>query len=69
MTWIIVASVIATLVGGLLALNFATPEKKLQHIPKHLYDVADPQFKRRFYPIAHGFGKGKAFHHAPWCAR
>ncbi|MEA9761311.1 MULTISPECIES: phospholipase D-like domain-containing protein [Xanthomonas] len=46
MTWIIVASVIATLVGGLLALNFATPEKKLQHIPKHLYDVADPQFKR-----------------------
>ncbi|PPU57582.1 cardiolipin synthase B [Xanthomonas codiaei] len=30
----------------MLLLNFATPEKKLQHIPKHLYDVADPQFKR-----------------------
>ncbi|PPT33799.1 cardiolipin synthase B [Xanthomonas axonopodis pv. begoniae] len=30
----------------MLLLNFATPEKKLEHIPKHLYDVADPQFKR-----------------------
>ncbi|WP_338338359.1 phospholipase D-like domain-containing protein [Xanthomonas citri pv. bilvae] len=49
MTWIIVAAVAVTLlVGlvGLLLLNFATPEKKLEHIPKHLYDVADPQFKR-----------------------
>ncbi|PPU76459.1 cardiolipin synthase B [Xanthomonas cucurbitae] len=30
----------------MLLLNFATPEKKLQHIAKHLYDVAHPQFKR-----------------------
>lgn len=46
MTWIIVAAVAVTLLVGLLLLNFATPEKKLEHIPKHLYDVADPQFKR-----------------------
>ncbi|KHL51579.1 phospholipase D-like domain-containing protein, partial [Xanthomonas cannabis] len=46
MTWIIVATVVITLVMGLLALNFATPEKKLQHIPGHCYDVSDPQFKR-----------------------
>ncbi|MEA5126071.1 phospholipase D-like domain-containing protein [Xanthomonas floridensis] len=46
MIWIIVAAVVVTLLVGLLLLNFATPEKKLQHIPKHLYDVADPQFKR-----------------------
>ncbi|WP_372166684.1 phosphatidylserine/phosphatidylglycerophosphate/cardiolipin synthase family protein [Xanthomonas axonopodis] len=45
MTWIIVAAVAVTLLVGLLLLNFATPEKKLEHIPKHLYDVADPQFK------------------------
>ncbi|KAB7768879.1 cardiolipin synthase B [Xanthomonas maliensis] len=30
----------------MLALNFATPEKKLQHIPTHRYGIADPQFKR-----------------------
>ncbi|WP_181123465.1 phospholipase D-like domain-containing protein [Xanthomonas arboricola] len=46
MTWIIVATVVTTLVVGLLLLNFATPEKKLEHIPSHCYDVADPQFKR-----------------------
>ncbi|OOW69919.1 cardiolipin synthase B [Xanthomonas axonopodis pv. martyniicola] len=46
MTWIIVAAVAVTLLVGLLLLNFATPEKELEHIPKHLYDVADPQFKR-----------------------
>ncbi len=36
MTWIIVAAVAVTLLVGLLLLNFATPEKKLEHIPKHL---------------------------------
>ncbi len=46
MTWFIVAAVAVTLLVGLLLLNFATPEKKLEHIPKHQYDVADPQFKR-----------------------
>lgn len=46
MTWIIVAAVVTTLLVGLLLLNFATPEKKLEHIPSHCYDVADPQFKR-----------------------
>ncbi|MCC4621798.1 phospholipase D-like domain-containing protein [Xanthomonas cassavae CFBP 4642] len=46
MIWIIVAAVVVTLLVGLLLLNFATPEKKLQHIPTHLCDVADPQFKR-----------------------
>ncbi|WP_311239226.1 MULTISPECIES: phospholipase D-like domain-containing protein [unclassified Xanthomonas] len=46
MTWIIVATVVITLLVGLLLLNFATPEKKLEHIPGHCYDVSDPQFKR-----------------------
>ncbi len=46
MVWIIVAAVFVTLVAGLLALNFATPEKKLEHIPAHLYGVHDPSFKR-----------------------
>ncbi len=46
MTWIIVATVVATLVVVLFALNFATPEKKLQHIPTHQYGVRDPLFKR-----------------------
>ncbi|MCC8628149.1 phospholipase D-like domain-containing protein [Xanthomonas vesicatoria] len=46
MTWIIVATVVITLLVGLLLLNFATPEKKLEHIPAHCYDVSDPQFKR-----------------------
>ncbi|MET1023856.1 MAG: phospholipase D-like domain-containing protein [Pseudoxanthomonas sp.] len=46
MTWIIVATVVVTLVVVLFALNFATPEKKLQHIPTHQYGVRDPLFKR-----------------------
>lgn len=33
MTWIIVAAVVTTLLVGLLLLNFATPEKKLEAHP------------------------------------
>ncbi|RXR07559.1 cardiolipin synthase B [Pseudoxanthomonas composti] len=30
----------------MVAMNFTTPEKKLQHIPTHRHGVEDPQFKR-----------------------
>ncbi|SEL57517.1 cardiolipin synthase [Pseudoxanthomonas sp. GM95] len=47
MFWIIAGAVVATLVAVLFALNFATPEKKLEHIPTHEYNVTDPMFKRQ----------------------
>ncbi|WJI14145.1 phospholipase D-like domain-containing protein [Pseudoxanthomonas winnipegensis] len=46
MTWMIAAAVVLTLVVVLLALNFATPEKKLEHVPPHRHAVDDPQFMR-----------------------
>jgi cardiolipin synthase len=46
MVWIVVGAVAATLLIVLVALNFVTPEKKLQHIPTHRHGVEDPQFKR-----------------------
>jgi len=46
MTWIIVAAVVATLVAGLVALNFSTPEKELEHVPPHRHGIEDPEFKR-----------------------
>jgi len=44
--WIIAAAIIATLVVVIVAVNFRTPEKKIQHAVQHLYGLTDPQFER-----------------------
>lgn len=44
--WIVAATVLATLFVVVVAMNLHTPEKKIQHKVKHLYGIADPQFKR-----------------------
>jgi len=44
--WIVAATVLGTLFVVVVAMNFHTPEKKIQHKVKHLYGIADPQFKR-----------------------
>lgn len=46
MTWIILATVVVTLLVAVLAMNFATPEKKLDRKTEHRYAVSDPQFRR-----------------------
>ena len=46
MIWTIVITAIATLLLVVIAMNFATPEKKLDRKIEHRYSVADPQFKR-----------------------
>ena len=43
---IIAAAILATLVVFVLAINFRTPEKKIQHQVQHLYGVVDPQLER-----------------------
>ena len=42
----IVATAALTALAIVLALNFATPEKKLERRIEHRYAVADPQFRR-----------------------
>ena len=44
--WTIVISVLTTVLGCAVAMNFATPEKKLEQAPQHRYAIADPQFRR-----------------------
>jgi cardiolipin synthase len=46
MIWTIVITAIVTLLAVVLAMNFATPEKKLDRKIEHRYSVSDPQFKR-----------------------
>ena len=46
MSWIIVLTVLATAVAVVLAINFVTPEKKLERRIEHRYDTADEQFVR-----------------------
>lgn len=46
MIWTIAITVLATLALTVLAMNFATPEKKLERKIEHRYAVADPQFRR-----------------------
>jgi len=46
MIWTIVISVLATIVAVVIAMNFATPEKKLERKIEHRYGVNDPQFRR-----------------------
>ena len=46
MFWTIVITAVVTLIAAALAMNFATPEKKLERKIEHRYAVADPQFRR-----------------------
>ena len=46
MIWTIVLTALATLAAIVLAMNFATPEKKLERKIEHRYAVNDPQFER-----------------------
>jgi cardiolipin synthase A/B len=44
--WTVAVSVAATLAAAVVVINFRTPEKRVQHQVRHLYDLADPQFER-----------------------
>ena len=44
--WTILITVAVTVLAVVLAMNFATPEKKLERRILHRYNVADPQFRR-----------------------
>ena len=46
MAWTIVITVAVTLLLAVLAMNFATPEKKLEQTVTHHYRVSDPGFHR-----------------------
>ncbi len=46
MSWTIALTIMATLVAAALAMNFATPEKKIQKKVTHRHGVCDPQFRR-----------------------
>lgn len=43
---LIVATVLLSLLAFVLAMNFSTPEKKLEHAPLHRHGIGDPQFQR-----------------------
>lgn len=43
---LILATAVLTLLAVVLALNFSTPEKKLERKLAHRYTIADPQFRR-----------------------
>ena len=44
--WTIAVTVLVTLFVVVVAMNFHTPEKKLQHRMEHLYGIVDSQLKR-----------------------
>ncbi|QSX78197.1 phospholipase D-like domain-containing protein [Agrilutibacter solisilvae] len=46
MVWTVVIAVAISVLGVVLAMNFATPEKSLERKIEHRYAVADPQFRR-----------------------
>lgn len=46
MSWIIIATVLLTVLAVTLAMNFKTPDKALERKVEHRYAVADPQFRR-----------------------
>lgn len=46
MVWTLLLTIVATIVVVVLSMNFATPEKKLEHRIEHRYAVADPEFRR-----------------------
>ncbi len=46
MAWVIVITVLGTVGLAIVAMNFVTPEKKLQRRVAHRCGIADPQFQR-----------------------
>ena len=46
MQWTILITAALTVLGVVIAMNFATPEKKLERKIEHRYAIADPQFRR-----------------------
>ena len=44
--WTVLLTVVATLLVAALAMNFATPEKKLEQKVEFRHPVSDPQFRR-----------------------
>ena len=46
MAWTIVITVLATVLCVVLAMNFATPEKKMEKPVSHHYAITDPEFRR-----------------------
>src|SRR6476646_11344506 len=46
MIWTILITVFLTVLTAAIAMNFATPEKKLEHDVAHRYSTDDPQFRR-----------------------
>ena len=44
--WTILITAALTVLGVAIAMNFATPEKKLERKIEHRYAIADPQFRR-----------------------
>jgi cardiolipin synthase len=46
MVWMIVVTVAITTLCVVLAMNFATPEKKLEKPVTHRYAISDPEFRR-----------------------
>lgn len=46
MLWTVVITVVVTALAVVLAMNFATPEKKLDYLVKHHYRISDPGFRR-----------------------
>ena len=46
MGWTIFFTAVATVLLVVLAMNFATPEKKMERKIEHRHEVADPQFRR-----------------------
>lgn len=46
MAWTVVVTVLVTLLVAVLAMNFATPEKKLQQAVAHRYAISHPEFRR-----------------------
>jgi len=46
MGWMMFFTAVATVLLVVLAMNFATPEKKMERKIEHRYSIADPQFRR-----------------------
>jgi len=45
-SWVVIATVLLTVLAVTLAMNFKTPDKALERKLEHRYAVADPQFRR-----------------------
>ena len=46
MVWTVLLAIVFTIVAAVIAMNFATPEKRLEQAPVHRYGVSDPEFRR-----------------------